>query len=125
MIENRFTLEMQYWKNLPNGREIVDNLTGEKGISIDELCRIASELYCNCEELKSVNEVYENSLNKLEEENKELQQFKQLVFDLIDRKINEMEKEYKFGQEVYKGCPMHNIRYGINTLKELRKELSE
>ena len=125
MIENRFTLEMQYWKNLPNGREIVDNLTGEKGISIDELCRIASELYCNCEELKSVNEVYENSLNKLEEENKDFQQFKQLVFDLIDRKINEMEKEYKFGQEVYKGCPMHNIRYGINTLKELRKELSE
>ena len=64
-------------------------------------------------------------LNRLIKENKELKQFKQLVFDLIDRKINEMEKKYKFGQEVYKGCPMHNIRYGINTLKELRKELEE
>ena len=72
MTEKRFTLEMQYWKNLPNGREIVDNLTGEKGISIDELCRIASALHCKCEELESVLEVYEDSLNKLEKENKEL-----------------------------------------------------
>lgn len=71
-----------------------------------------------------LNKLHEEK-EQLEKETKELKQFKQLVFDLIDREINEMEKKYKFGQEVYKGCPMHNIRYGINTLKELRKELSE
>lgn len=47
----------------------------------------------------------------------------QKVFDLIDEKIDELEKRYKFGQEVYKGCPMHNILFGINVLKELKKRL--
>lgn len=99
MTKKRFTLEMQYWKNLPNGREIVDNLTGEKGISVDELCRIASALHCKCEELKIVLEVYEDSLNKLEKENKELKQLIKKVMDerVVDYpllcKIKEMVKE--------------------------------
>lgn len=49
----------------------------------------------------------------------------QVVINLIDEKIEELEGWYKFGQEVYHGCPMHNIRFGINTLKELKKELKE
>lgn len=47
------------------------------------------------------------------------------VLDLIDENIEELEGQYKFGQEVYRGCPMHNIGFGINTLKELKKELIE
>lgn len=84
MTEKRFTLEMQYWKGNPQGRELFDNVTGQEGMSVDELCRIASDLYCKCEELKSVNEVYENSLNKLEEENKELQKENEQLKNKID-----------------------------------------
>ena len=77
-------------------------------------------------------------LNELNDENKELKakvgdktvavevetcKLMEKVFNRIDKKIDELEKRYKFGQEVYKGCPMHNIRFGINTLKELKKEL--
>ena len=72
MSEKRFTLEMQYWKGNPQGRKLFDNLTGQDGMSVEELCNIASALHCKCEELKIVLEVYEDSLNKLEKENKEL-----------------------------------------------------
>lgn len=47
------------------------------------------------------------------------------VLKLIEDKIQELEDQYKFGQEVYKGCPMHNIQFGINTLKELQKAIKE
>ena len=92
-------------------KEIIDHSKQDKHMSLGEF-------------LKQVIE-QDRLLKELKNENKELKHFKQLVFDLIDRKINEMENMYKFGQEVYKGCPMHNIRYGINILKELRKELFE
>ena len=46
------------------------------------------------------------------------------VFNIIDDKIKELEDKYEFGQTVYNGCPMHNIQFGINTLKELKNELS-
>ena len=45
------------------------------------------------------------------------------VFECIDKKIEELEKLYEFGQNEYSACPMNNILYGINTLKELKKEL--
>ena len=79
-----------------------------------------------------------NHLNRLYYENKQLKsdnhrlvnetarivaEHQGRVLDLIDDKVDELEKKYKFGQEVYQGCPMHNIRFGINTLKELKKEL--
>jgi len=63
---------MQYWKGNPQGRRLFDNLTGQDGMSVEELCNIASDLHSKCEELESVLEVYEDSLDKLEEENKEL-----------------------------------------------------
>lgn len=47
------------------------------------------------------------------------------VFECIDRKITELEKLYEFGQNEYSACPMNNILFGINTLKELKKELGE
>jgi len=55
----------------------------------------------------------------------ETEKLMQKVFNAIDEKIDELEKRYKFGQEVAKCCPMHNIRHSINTLKELKKELKE
>ena len=71
MTENkRFTLEMQYWKGNPQGRKLFDNLTGQDEMSVEELCNIASDLHSKCEELESVLEVYEDSLNKLEDEKK-------------------------------------------------------
>lgn len=54
----------------------------------------------------------------------DLKQFKDNVLKLIEDKIQELEDQYKFGQEVYRGCPMHNIQFGINTLKELQKEIN-
>ena len=73
MTENkRFTLEMQYWKDNPQGRKLFDNLTGQDGMSVEELCNIASDLHSKCEELESVLKVYEDCLGKLEDENKEL-----------------------------------------------------
>lgn len=73
MTENkRFTLEMQYWKGNPQGRKLFDNLTGQDGMSVEELCNIASDLHSKCEELESVLKVYEDCLGKLEDENKEL-----------------------------------------------------
>lgn len=48
---------------------------------------------------------------------------KQIVFDAIDKKMAEIQKQYDFGQNTYKGCPMHNLQYAINTLKELKSEL--
>lgn len=43
------------------------------------------------------------------------------VCTLIDEEIEILEEKYKFGQEIYQGCPMHNIQFGINTLKQLKK----
>ena len=74
MTEKRFTLEMQYWKGNPQGRKLFDNLTGQDGMSVEELCNIASDLHSKCEELESVLEVYEDSLGKLEDENKTLKE---------------------------------------------------
>ena len=39
----------------------------------------------------------------------------------VNDKISYLEKKYEFGQTEYKGCPMHNIQFGINILKELRE----
>lgn len=86
MTEKRFTLEMQYWKGNPQGRKLFDNLIGQDGMSVEELCDIASALHCKCEELESVNEVYENSLNKLEDENKELKSLCKVLITHIEKK---------------------------------------
>ena len=74
---------------------------------------------------------YENKKLKAKVDDKEVAvevetcKLMEKVFALIDKKIDELEKRYKFGQEIYHGCPMHNIVFGINTLKELKKELQE
>jgi len=90
--------------------------------------------------LDSYGEDVVELLNELNDENTELKakvddkevavevetcKVMEKVFALIDKKIDELEKRYKFGQEVAECCPMHNIMHSINTLKELKKELRE
>ena len=104
MTEKRFTLEMQYWKGNPQGRKLFDNLTGQDGMSVEELCNIASALHCKCEELKIVLEVYEDSLNKLEKENKELKQH-----------IKKLEKEVHF----------EHMRSMFSTVKSFKGDVSK
>ena len=111
------------------------------------LCDFINRLIDENKQLKSINQDHKDHLadfyadyDRLEKENEQLKadnnrlvnetakivaEHQGRVLDLIDEKIDELEKRYKFGQEVYKGCPMHNIRFGINTLKELKKELQE
>ena len=117
---------MQYWKGNPQGRKLFDNLTGQDGMSVEELCNIASALHCKCEELKIVLEVYEDSLNKLEKENKELKQFKEKVFEIIDEHIV---KERRFPREISpseKRAMVIERRIGkVELLETLKKELSE
>lgn len=94
--------------------------------------------YDDGEEMGSLDVL--DTLNSLSEENKQLKsdnnrlvnqtakivsEHQRKVLNLIDKKIDELERQYKFGQEVFKGCPMHNILHSINTLKELKKELKE
>ena len=86
---------------------------------IDKIINRLNELYEENEQLKSDNNRLVNETAKIVAEHQ------RKVLDLIDEKIDELEERYKFGQEVYQGCPMHNIRFGINTLKELKKELEE
>ena len=131
MTKKRFTLEMQYWMGNPQGRMIFDNLTGQDGMSVEELCNIASGLHSECEGLESVLQVYADSLNKLEEENKELKKkvgdkevavevetckLMERVFALIDKKIRE------YSNREQRERTSNDI---IGILKELKKELRE
>lgn len=136
MTKKRFTLKN--WNDYAEGDYIYyDN--GEEMGSLDVLDALNS--------LSEENEYYKSKCGSLEEgylklqrENKQLKsdnnrlvnetakvvaKYQRRALDLIDDKIDELEKRYKFGQEVYKGCLMHNIRFGINVLKELKRELTE
>ena len=59
----------------------------------------------------------------LDELNKKEKQLSD-IYCWIDDKIDELEDKYEFGQK-HGFCKMHNIRFGINILKELQKELKE
>ena len=75
--------------------------------------RYCQDLQTN--ELLNQNRTVE-CLNALHEENTK-------VKSLIDEKIDYLQKKYDFGQNVYHGCPMHNIMHSINTLKEIKKKM--
>ena len=100
LINKRFTLEMQYWKGNPQGRKLFDNLIGQEGMSVEELCNIASDLHSKCEELESVLKVYEDCLGKLEDENKELKEENEQLKETINEvKTDEMIEEER--KEIY------------------------
>jgi len=68
--------------------------------------------------LNNTDEIVIENFN-LEKENKE---FKDRVFNIIDKNIDKLQRKYDFGQKNGM-CPMHNIIHSINTLKNLKKEL--
>ena len=63
----------------------------------------------------------EKENEELKKENKTLTVQKLEIRKWVNDKISDLEKKYEFGQTEYKGCPMHNIQFGINILKELRE----
>ena len=63
--------------------------------------------------------------NKLKQENEKLTVQKLEIKKWVNDKISYLEKKYEFGQTEYKGCPMHNIQFGINILKELQEYWEE
>ena len=118
---------MQYWKCNPQGRKIVDNLTGYDGMSVEELCNIASALHSRCEELKSVLKVYEDCLGELEDENKELkaenEQLKKQIGNLehtkdfcaeccerLEKENEELKSEIRKVQMEYEQLWMHTYK---------------
>lgn len=74
-------------------------------IKLKPLVDLLNELYKENEKLKQ--EIQKLTVQKLE------------IRKWINDKISDLEKKYEFGQTEYKGCPMHNIQFGINILKEL------
>lgn len=87
-------------------------------IDNDDCCEKLNELNDENRQLKADNNRLVNETAKVVAEHQSK------VLDLIDNKVEELEKRYKVGQLNY-GCPMHNIRFGINVLKELKKELTK
>ena len=63
------------------------------------------------------------SLNQLNDENEQLKQFKEKVFNLINTKIEECEKDYN--RAVKSGMPSSIIYDEIESLEWLKKELKE
>lgn len=83
----------------------------EVGNALNETADVFSELIQEKEELKKENEKL--TVQKLE------------IRKWVNDKISYLEKKYEFGQTEYKGCPMHNIQFGINILKELQEYWEE
>ena len=123
MTEKRFNLwDMEGTAFIEDHKEGSYHIGKTEDVDINSLRDITKRLNIYADEnkqLKSDNNRLVNETAKIVAEHQSK------ILDLIDDKIDELEGRYKFGQEVYRGCPMHNIRFGINTLKELKKELIE
>lgn len=104
--------------------------------SVDESCIVDNldnkGLYSVVDTVECLNELHEeNKELKAKVDNKEVAvevetcKVMEKIFDLIDKKIKELEDKYEFGRTEYRACPMHNIMFGINVLKELKRELEK
>ncbi len=105
----------------------------EVGNALNETVDIFIELEKENEKLKRENEYLQGQMDtqklinkslKINEEynKKAIQKLTVQKLEIrkwINDKISYLEKKYEFGQTEYKGCPMHNIQFGINILKEL------
>lgn len=116
---------MQYWKGNPQGRKLFDNLIGQEGMSVEELCNIASDLHSKCEELESVLEVYEDCLGKLEDENKELkEENEKLICKLTGEVVRlKLEPQLKQNKKSIKDAVEVNnlLKKQEETIRELNK----
>ena len=62
-------------------------------------------------------------VDKLQDENEQLKQFKEKVFTLIDKEITRNEEAIEWGKET--GADSGSIGFYNHMLKRLKKELSE
>lgn len=65
---------------------------------------------------------FEEFLNGLNDKTTEV---RDMLFEIIDNNIIALEKLYEFGQTKAGACPMHNIQYSINVLKDLKREFRD
>ena len=65
---------------------------------------------------------HDEILDLLNEFDDEKTEFRDMVFKTIDDNIKGLEKRYEFGQTKAGACPMHNIQYSINVLKDLKRD---
>ena len=116
--------------------DYIEWLSGQQAVDV------MNELYNEKKNLKSILNDFLSILNRLQSDpNNEhllgvardmlqnmgvnlIDEGRPSVFNLIDDNIKELEDRYEFGQsKYYSACPMHNIQFGINTLKQLKEEL--
>lgn len=96
------------------------------GLSYIDVMELLNELHEENKQLKQKNTMLKIDLMYITNRKNYLENEWDKCYELIDKKIHKLEKKYEFGQNVVKtNCPMHNIQFGINVLKELRKELEE
>lgn len=136
MTEKRFKLFVgkNYGVQKVDGEVIFDSMISmaEADVLVDLLNDLNDEnvqlkqQLTDCKEKKQqMKEFFMNSEPVIEQ--KKLQKLiYQTVINLIDDKIDELQKKYDFGQKngFY---PMYNynIRHSINVLKKMKKELEE
>lgn len=125
MTEKRFKIDLDEEAITDNG-EFCLSLYCFQDKGEKDVCDLLNELAEENEQLLKANKELKAKVDDKEiAVEVETEKLMQKVFNAIDEKIDELEKKYKFGQEVAKCCPMHNILHSINTLKELKKELQE
>ena len=74
--------------------------------------------FVNCDE-----DVFLKLVNKIADENKQLKQFKEKVFTLIDKEIARNEEAIEWGKET--GADSGSIGFYNHMLNRLKKELQE
>ena len=111
MTEKRFTTNGYYiYDHFKEDKWLVNEV--EAQLIVDKMNNLDIKARENSKALSTL----QKKLDALHEENTK-------VKSLIDEKINYLQKKYDFGQNVYHGCPMHNIMHSINVLKEIKKEM--
>lgn len=129
MTKKRFTLEMQYWKGNPQGRQLFDNVTGEENMSVEDLCGIASGLHCKCEELESVLEVTEEVNEQLELQNRELKEDNDIKFwklQCIQSSNNNQIMLFELSRAIQQGYEVSDkFKQHLDEIKAHDKEIRE
>ena len=120
MTEKRFTFnsDSDWWA-------ISDNTTKKERLWGQDVVELLNELAEENKKLQSINQDHcdyiadvEADFVRLEKENKELKQFKQNVFGLIDKSLEKDKHDYEMTYEDY-------LNGRIEVLEDLKKELEE
>ena len=104
-------------------KKVLSDVAKDREVIVEDLISWSGGLIT---ELEEENEKLKSDRVRFEEETRlEITRRLDKVFDCIDKKINNLQRKYDFGQQEAGACPMHNLKHSINTLKELKKELEE